>query len=168
MRWPVIDAPRAVWAGMFIAALLSACATPSSAPIDSTPATKVRPAAPPGCPEAADELPVQALYGTWEARFDGVPGAARVTFAPHPDYAGSVRGTIVRDGQGDTGAQLAGDIADDGLLTLDESRDGRSISAVWSGDMQAASCGREFKGTWRNAIDDRTRNFVLQKTGGLK
>ncbi|MES2530313.1 MAG: hypothetical protein V4636_04705 [Pseudomonadota bacterium] len=79
-----------------------------------------------------------------------------------------MRGTIVRDGQGDTGAQLAGDIADDGLLTLDESRDGRSISAVWSGDMQAASCGREFKGTWRNAIDDRTRNFVLQKTGGLK
>ncbi|CAN5660401.1 hypothetical protein BH10PSE18_BH10PSE18_28360 [soil metagenome] len=168
MRPPVAVVPCAGWVGLLIAALLSACAAPSSVPIISTPAVKVRPAAPPGCPEAADELPVQALYGTWEARFDGVPGVARVTFAPHPDYAGSVRGTIVREGTNDAGSQLAGDIADDGLLTLDESRDGRSISAVWSGDMQAASCGREFKGTWRNAIDDRTRNFVLHKTGNLK
>lgn len=153
----------ATGAALLIAAsLLSACT--AVAPTPAPPTAAARPAPPPGCPAAADELPVQALYGTWTARFDGMPGIATVTFRPHPDYAGGVRGTIVRDG---VGAQLAGDIADDGLLTLDESRDGRSISAVWSGDMQTPSCGKEFKGTWRNATDNSTRSFVLDKTGRL-
>lgn len=113
------------------------------------------------CPASGGELPAQALYGPWEARFEGLPGLATVEFRPHPEYAGGVRGHITRDG---VTAQLAGDIADDGLLTLDESQDGRTISAVWSGELQAASCGKEFKGSWRNASDDTTHPFVLRKT----
>ena len=113
------------------------------------------------CPQEALDVPVQALYGKWTASFDGGPPAG-VQLARHPEYEGSVRGTIVRDG---VTAQLAGDVDDAGLLTLDESLDGERISAVWSGDMQKESCGKEFQGTWRNSNDDSTQRFVLRKAG---
>ncbi|MEJ7688920.1 MAG: hypothetical protein WKG52_19175, partial [Variovorax sp.] len=118
------------------------------------------------CPANGRELPVQALYGSWEARFDGLPGIAQVQLAKHPEYAG-VRGTITRDvgAAAQSAAQLAGDIDDDGQLGIDESQDGRAISAVWSGELQAGSCGREFRGTWRNAADDSTHSFILNRTG---
>ena len=111
------------------------------------------------CPQEAVELPVQALYGRWEARFDGGPGAG-VQLARHPEYEGGVRGTIVREG---VTAQLSGDVDDAGQLTLDESQDGQRISAVWSGDMRKESCGKEFQGTWRNSKDDSVQGFVLRK-----
>lgn len=114
------------------------------------------------CPANATELPVEALYGRWEARFGDLPALADVQMRKHPDYAGSVRGTIIRDGRS---AQLSGDIDDAGFLILDESQDGLSISAVWAGELQSGTCGREFRGTWRNSSDDRTQPFVLRKIG---
>ncbi|MGJ7488772.1 hypothetical protein [Variovorax sp. ZT4R33] len=114
------------------------------------------------CAAAATELPVEALYGRWEARFGDLPATAEVQLAKHPEYAGGVRGTIAGEGRS---AQLSGDIDDAGLLLLDESRDGLRISAVWAGELQPASCGREFRGTWRHSSDDRTLPFVLRKIG---
>ncbi|VTU38138.1 hypothetical protein [Variovorax sp. PBL-E5] len=141
--------------------LIAACAISLGAFAQDAP----RPAAPLACPSNAQDLPVDALYGTWEARFDGVPGVAMVQLAKHPDYAG-VKGTITRGGDTPRStAELAGDIDDDGVLAIDESQDGRTISGTWSGELQAGSCGREFRGTWRNAADDSTRSFVLNKTG---
>jgi len=118
------------------------------------------------CPANGRELPVGALYGQWEARIEGEPGIARVQLARHPEYEG-VRGTITREGGGrpPSVAQLAGDIDDEGLLSIDESLDGRAISGNWLGELQPGSCGKEFKGTWRNASDDSTHPFVLNKTG---
>ncbi|MFT4267825.1 MAG: hypothetical protein QM586_11505 [Xenophilus sp.] len=136
------------------ALLLAACAAPS--------------AVPPGCPADAGALPVQALYGRWLARFDGTPATtAVVELHAHPEYAGSVRGSVARGGGGPapaTTSQLAGDVTDEGVLVLDESRDGRSISAVWTAELAPASCGKEFKGTWRNAADDHSLSFVLSRT----
>jgi hypothetical protein len=83
----------------------------------------------------------------------------------HPDYDG-VRGTVQRAGQ--PPAQVAGDIDPEGLLALDESQDGRSISASWSGELQADSCGKAFKGMWRRASDDSSHAFVLHKAGSWK
>ena len=118
------------------------------------------------CPASASALPLEALFGTWEARIDDQKGVAKVKLNQHPDYAG-VRGTITRGGDGTpaTVSQLAGDIDDDGMLSLDESLDGRAISGVWLGALQPASCGREFKGIWRDAASDTTHPFVLNKTG---
>ena len=118
----------------------------------------------PPCPANGRELAAVALYGQWEARFEGLPGTARVQLARHPEYEG-VRGTITRDtGAKPTVAQLAGDIDDEGLLNIDESMDGQAISGNWLGELQPGSCGKEFKGTWRNASDDSTHAFVLSKT----
>ncbi|MGJ7566717.1 hypothetical protein ACSFBM_22915 [Variovorax sp. GB1R11] len=120
----------------------------------------------PDCPTDARELPLPSLYGRWEARFDGLPAVAAVQLGKHPDYDG-VRGTITRNPDNPakaTVAQLAGDVDDEGALSIDESQDGRAISGVWSGKLQARSCGREFRGTWRNAADESIHPFVLSKT----
>jgi hypothetical protein len=146
----------------FFAIVLIACSALSTGTAAQNDLQKSGPAA--NCPASASELPVTALYGAWQASFDGLPGVASVRLAKHPEYAGGVRGTIERSGG--ASAQLAGDIDDDGLLTLDESQDGRAISAVWSGELQPGSCGKEFKGTWRNAKDDSTHPFTLSRTGG--
>lgn len=118
------------------------------------------------CPADARDLPLPSLYGRWDARFDGLPAVAAVQLGKHPDYDG-VRGTITRNtgnAAQATVAQLAGDVDDEGALSIDESQDGRAISGVWSGKLQARSCGREFRGTWRNAADDSTHPFVLSKS----
>ena len=107
---------------------------------------------------------MEALYGQWEARFDDLPARAAVRLGRHPDYAG-VRGTITRNA---VTAQLAGDIDDQGQLTIDESQDGRSISGIWLGTLAPGSCGEEFRGTWRNAADDSMHPFVLNKTGPVQ
>ena len=110
----------------------------------------------PDCPTDARDLPLQSLYGRWEARFDGLPAVAVVQ-----------RGTITRNGASPDKArvaQLAGDVDDEGALSIDESQDGRAISGVWSGKLQKGSCGREFRGTWRDASDESTHPFVLAKT----
>ncbi|RQO63706.1 hypothetical protein DBV14_02705 [Variovorax sp. KBW07] len=122
----------------------------------------------PNCPADARQLPLQSLYGQWEARFDNLPAVAAVQLGKHPDYDG-VRGTITRNANNPARAsvaQLAGDVDDEGALAIDESQDGRAISGVWSGKLQAGSCGREFRGTWRNAADESTHPFVLSKTDG--
>ncbi|MDQ0034627.1 hypothetical protein J2W30_002382 [Variovorax boronicumulans] len=124
----------------------------------------------PNCPTDARDLPLQSLYGRWEARFDGQPAVSVVQLGKHPDYAG-VRGTITRSADGGAKpsvAQLAGDVDDEGALSIDESLDGRAISGNWAGTLQPRSCGREFRGTWRNAANDSTHPFVLTKTGAME
>jgi hypothetical protein len=139
-----------------LAALCTACAGPAA-----------QGTAQPGCPATARDLPIEALYGHWQARFDGLPGAASVVLGKHPEYVG-VRGTVTRAPAAPSAnasvAQLAGDVDDEGVLAIDESLDGRSINGVWSGTLQPDSCGREFRGIWRNAADDSTHPFILKKT----
>jgi hypothetical protein len=147
-------ATRAACAAALATLMLCGCAMPAAGRGD--------------CPRAAAELAPEALYGRWEARFDGVPDTAQVEFARHPEYAGSVRGTLRRAGAAAaTTAQLAGDVDDAGALTLDESGDGRAIDAVWSADLDPASCGDTFRGTRRASADDRTQAFVLHRTRPL-
>ena len=145
--------------------LAAGCVGSGGVAAQQAPAPSTVPA-PQACPASAAELPLEALFGAWEARIEGLKGVAKIKLDQHPDYAG-VRGTISRGGDGApaTVSQLAGDIDEDGMLSLDESLDGRAISGVWLGALQAASCGREFKGVWRDAANDSTHPFVLNKTG---
>ncbi|MDA7417058.1 hypothetical protein PGB34_11860 [Xenophilus arseniciresistens] len=134
--------------GLLAAALvLAGCAAPTD----------------PNCPPAGARLPPGALFGAWEARIgEGNAPRLRVDLQPHPDYAG-VRGQVLRGAAAP--AQLAGDINDEGVLLLDESADGRSISAVWEGELLARSCGRVFRGHWRRAGEDQGQPFELTRIG---
>jgi hypothetical protein len=159
----------ALAATMMLALLLAApgaARAQSGAAASSAPAPVAQTA---DCPRSADELAPELLYGRWEARFDDAPAASVLRLARHPEYAGSVRGTLARAAGAGAGvdAQVAGDIDDAGVLTLDESADGRAIDAVWSADLEPGSCGRTFRGTRRDARDDSTRTFLLHKTGEL-
>jgi len=151
----------------WIAVLAIACAgwTGAVAQVDATAPMPSAPI-PPMCPPDTRSLPLEALFGRWELRIDDQPGTAIVDMARHPDYAG-VRGTLTREGSA-TPAQIAGDIDDEGLLAIDQSDDGHTINAVWSGTMQPGSCGKVFEGTWRKAADERGTHFVLRKLSSAR
>lgn len=136
---------------------IAACAIPVRAAAQNA----QTPVATTACPAPEDLQPAH-LWGLWQVRFGDEAGAATVLFEKHPERGESLRGAINRNS---VQALLAGDV-DDGVLTLDESDDGRRISAIWSGNVVAGSCGKEFTGTWRRANDTTERSFVLRKLPG--
>lgn len=111
-----------------------------------------------GCARDTSASATDTLYGRWRVRIDGQPEAT-AELDPHPEYAG-VRGRLARPAGM---AQLAGDIDDEGTLALDESEDGRTISATWTLAVQPDSCGKEFKGTWQHAGDEAQRPVVMTR-----
>ncbi|SDP72297.1 hypothetical protein SAMN05216303_106269 [Rhodoferax sp. OV413] len=131
---------------------------------------------PASCP-AVNTLSNAHLYGQWLAQIDGEPGPASVQFLKDPDQDDSLVGSINRalpvdpkapktpKGAAAKPALLAGDVQD-GEFNLEESDDGVRISATWSGQLVAASCGKEIKGIWTNALNDQTHPFVLRRQGG--
>ncbi|MFT3718840.1 hypothetical protein [Pseudorhodoferax sp.] len=120
--------------------------------------------APSACP-APDELRAVHLYGQWRARWtnaaEGTTGAV-LQLERHPELSDSVHGRVERDG---ISALLAGDVHE-GDLTLEESRDGRRISATWLGEVVPDSCGKEIRGRWTDADTGAERGFVLRRQGG--
>lgn len=114
----------------------------------------------PACP-TPQEMTAQHLFGQWRAELEGGESAA-LTLHKNPELTQSVAGVVQR---GSVRAQLAGDV-DDGEFLVEESQDGKRISAVWSGKVVEGSCGKEIRGTWSDHRDARTRSFVLRKTPG--
>lgn len=128
---------------------------------------------PAACPNPDQVEPIH-LYGLWRGEVEGSPKSASPTgsltasqtvtlrFEKHPDLSGSVMGSIQR---GNVKSQCAGDV-DNGVLALEESNDGKSISATWTGQVVAGSCGKEISGTWNNFSNNTSHKFVLRKSAG--
>lgn len=113
------------------------------------------------CPTPQQITPLH-WYGLWRAEFsDGGPGAT-LLMEKHPELAGSFAGQVNRNG---AITQLAGDV-DNGSVTLEESTDGKQISAVWQGQVVATSCGKEVTGVWTLTTPPQSRRFVLRKLPG--
>ena len=115
------------------------------------------------CPTAA-QMDQRQLQGVWHTDLPGHGGATVLRLGQHPQLAGSVRGTLERAGQT---AQVVGDVHQ-GELTLEESLDGKRISATWLGDVVEGQCGKEIRGQWSEnaAADDALEvsvPFVLRK-----
>ncbi len=115
------------------------------------------------CP-AALEMEQRHLQGVWHTDLPGHGGATVLRLGQHPEWAGSVRGTLERAGKT---AQVVGDVHE-GELTLEESMDGKRISATWLGDVVEGQCGKEIRGQWREsaAADDAAEvsvPFVMRK-----
>ncbi|XAH23122.1 hypothetical protein AAFF27_24565 [Xylophilus sp. GW821-FHT01B05] len=135
--------------------LLLACALgAASAHAADAPATSSAP----GC-IAANKVGQAQLVGRWEVRFADRSDTGTMTLAPHPDFANAVRGSV---SYGDATAQVAGD-ADEGIVAIDASSTGKSITALWEGQVSAGSCGRKIEGTWTDSATDSKRAFVLRK-----
>lgn len=139
-----------------LACLLAWGAAPALADAPPPPAL---PSAPPRCPDAT-ELQASDLYGLWRAEFSPGPASPiTLLLERHPELPDSVRGVLQRDGQR---VWLSGDV-DNGDFTLEESDNGRNISATWLGEMTEQRCGREIKGTWTSEKPPQSRQFVLRK-----
>ena len=116
------------------------------------------------------------LYGEWQLAWEATADqraapSARETLrmGPNPNHADSLSGELLR---GTVRIQLAGDL-EDGQLSLEESADGKTISASWLGQVQPGSCGREIRGWWTAdaalslpAGQARSRAFVLRRQAG--
>ncbi|MEO5670890.1 MAG: hypothetical protein ABIR26_09400 [Ramlibacter sp.] len=110
------------------------------------------------CPHAA-EVTQQHLLGMWRAEFESLPQGATLLLERHGEQDENLHGAINRNGER---AELAGDV-DDGEFNLEESADGISIDATWTGEVVEGSCGREIRGTWRARGNPQSRGFVLRK-----
>lgn len=140
---------------------LQALAADAPAPAQATTATPQALTAPQAAPcRQPDELQAADLYGLWRAEFEPQATPATVLLERHPDLAGSVRGVLQREG---VRAWVSGDV-DNGDFTLEESANGRNISATWLGEVSPESCGREIKGTWTSETQpQKPLRFVLRK-----
>ena len=150
-----------------LSALLTAqavCAQPKPTPAPLATAESVAPA-PAAAPAPCDNAPLKFndLLGQWQVQWPndlaGEPGHARLVFASNPEFADSLLGLL------DVGSkrhELAGDLEED-LLTLEESSDGKSISANWSLRATPERCGKELTGTRVRASDGQQRAVVLRR-----
>ncbi|MES2943382.1 MAG: hypothetical protein V4772_10980, partial [Pseudomonadota bacterium] len=108
-------------------------------------------------------MKAEQVFGLWSARFtnppEGMPASATLLLERHAEFSESLAGIVSRDFGAASGspkiashapkALLAGDL-EDGLLLLDESSDKVSISGTWNGEVVAESCGKVFKGNWKD------------------
>jgi hypothetical protein len=122
------------------------------------------------CPPA-HALKAEQLHGLWAVRFTtppaGLPARATMRLERHAEFTESLAGTVSRELRGSKDAPaaaghaakaaLAGDL-EDGLLLLDESSDNISITGTWNGEAVEGSCGRMFRGTWKDTSSSAPAN----------
>jgi hypothetical protein len=113
------------------------------------------------------------LYGVWNVELGSADGAAPssspssqqrglVRFEQNPEFEDSIAGWFEL---GNTTVYVAGDI-DEGQFSLEESDDGKRISAVWEGSIAEGSCGKTITGTRR--VGEQVSAFVLRKPSGWR
>lgn len=141
-------------------------------------AQPIPPAATPTC-TVHEHLPPAQLGGDWEAFFWPEGGSptqptdrGHLRLERHPEYTAGVRGDLVRGSGGQMrSSRVSGDVTE-GVFHLDESNDGKAMSAVWSG--QALDCGGRLTitGTRRPAegsdSPDPVQAFRLQRFPGWR
>ena len=151
---------------LIAACALSACANQQNAskspapPQPAAPALAVNPA----CPDLA-HWGARQLYGNWIVELPALGQRGTLLLRQHPDFSESLRGEFSYGGH----TSIASGDLDEGELNLDESRDGKSLFAFWTGQLVPASCGREIRGTWQQlpqpgqpALESP---FVLRRAG---
>ena len=151
---------------LIAACALSACANQQNAskspapPQPAAPALAVNPA----CPDLA-HWGARQLYGNWIVELPALGQRGTLLLRQHPDFSESLRGEFSYGGH----TSIASGDLDEGELNLDESRDGKSLFAFWTGQLVPASCGREIRGTWQqlpkpgqSALESP---FVLRRVG---
>ncbi|MES2511284.1 MAG: hypothetical protein V4625_15245 [Pseudomonadota bacterium] len=118
-------------------------------------------AAPAEC-TPAKEMKASEIFGLWSASFmnppAGLPDRATLLLERHAEFSESLAGAVSRNMDSVRGkpaaghaakAALAGDL-DEGMLLLDESSDRISITGTWNGEMVPGSCGKVFRGVWKD------------------
>lgn len=119
------------------------------------------------CPDAK-ALVSADLFGAWSLLLEGA-GTSQITrlqLQRNPEFVESLAGSFLLDGKK---FEVFGDI-EDGALELEESDNGKDISALWKGRVVDGSCGQTIVGTRRiTSTNDNNngseQNFVLRRPG---
>ncbi len=157
-----------LWRFAFV--LIAACALAACATSQNDTKTRaVRPAAAapvnPACPDL-NRWAARQLYGRWSIELPGLGERGELLLRQHPEFSESLRGELRYAGH----ASIASGDIEDGELNLDESRDGKSLFAFWTGRLVPAACGREIRGTWEQVPKagepSRKSAFVLRRIAG--
>ena len=143
------------------ASALLACASAPPGPQDGSAAT----VSPADCPDVT-RLHAAQLYGSWDVELVQARQRGRLTLRQHPEYSASLRGEFRYGGQ----TSIASGDVEGGEFNLDESRDGKSLFAFWSGKLVPAACGAEIRGRWQPLARESQpappeSDFVLRRAG---
>jgi hypothetical protein len=106
----------------------------------------------PGCP-SIPELKHTDFFGSWaiewivEGRVERPTAGERaeLVLGQNPEWKESLAGEFIL---GNARTQVFGDV-DEGEFSLEETLDGKNISAVWTGRVEPGSCGRAITGARR-------------------
>jgi len=98
----------------------------------------------PDCPDVA-QLHAAHLYGSWNVELAQAGQRGTLTLRQHPEFAASLRGEFRYGGQ----SSIASGDVEGGEFNLDESRDGKTLFAFWSGRLVPSACGAEIRGKWQ-------------------
>ncbi len=115
------------------------------------------------------DLIASDFYGNWvlELSATGAAGAsgnvqsARLLLKQNPDFAESLAGEFSLNG---LRLEVYGDM-EDGALDLEESANGKDISAIWKGRVAEGSCGLAITGMRRIEATQQEQKFVLRRSG---
>lgn len=114
------------------------------------------------CP-AIKDLVNTDLFGAWSLLIEGA-GRSQVTrlqMLRNPEFAESLAGSFTLD---EKKFEVFGDI-EDGAFELEETDNGKDISAIWKGRVVEGSCGQTILGTRRETANNSEQNFVLRRPG---
>jgi hypothetical protein len=118
----------------------------------------------PSCKAAVDFVNTD-FFGPWVLELRSAGSTAtqttRLTFKRNPEFAESLAGEF--DWQG-ARIEVFGDI-EAGNLELEESNNGKDISALWKGRIAEGSCGQAVSGTRRLLATQTEQSFVLRRAG---
>lgn len=115
-------------------------------------------------PECLQDAPMGdgQLRGEWAGSIEGQSQTVHLRLGPHPQWEGTVKGTIERSGASGGTRPMVGDV-DDGNVTLEESADGTQITATWLGTVVEGSCAREIRGDYLEGKNAPPQPFVLRR-----
>jgi hypothetical protein len=103
------------------------------------------------------------LFGAWSLLLEGAGTSVvtRLHMQRNPEYTESLAGHYRL---GERSLEVFGDI-EEGQLELEESANGKDISALWKGRVVEGSCGQTIAGKRRNTADTTELDFVLRRPG---
>lgn len=100
-----------------------------------------------------------AIHGEWRLSLPQAGLTGHMRLSRHPEFSESLRGHIE---YGAVKAIASGDLSA-GNFDLDESSDGKRMTATWSGSLTPTGCGNEIRGTWTDLDTNRKSSFVLTR-----
>ena len=115
----------------------------------------------PPCPEPSD-LQSEHLYGRWLVQVAGEPRLWFLQLGPHPDYETGLLGSIHK---GSHSLPVEANL-NDGELGLHENLDDKKILAIWTGKVNAGSCGNSLSGQRQTGYNKFT-TFVMHRHQAL-